>query len=165
MVWKLRIAIVIAFVLGGGLAIPNQALAADRVPFKGSDVGHFVVPDSCAGGALHVVINGSGRATHLGRYSYAANECFDPATGAFAGSPTFTATNGDTMFGHYSGQVFPTDDPNVITYEEELAITGGSGRFAGEDEEFHVSGIANLATGEYSQTLSGTVSRPGSVQG
>jgi len=135
MIWKLRIAIVIALGLGGGLAVPNQTLAADQVPFKGSDVGHFAVPDSCAGGALRVVINGPGRATHLGRYSYAANECFDPATGAFAGSPTLTTTNGDTMFGQYSGQVFPTDDPNVITYEEDLAITGGTGRFAGADEE------------------------------
>jgi len=67
------------------------------------------------------------------------------------------------MFGHYSGQLFPTDDPNVITYEEELAITGGTGRFAEADEELRIRGTANLATGEYNQTLAGTVSRTGSV--
>ena len=97
MAWKLRIAFVTAFVLGGGLTVPNQALAADQVPFKGSDVGHFVVPDSCAGGALHVVINGSGRATHLGRYSYAANECFD---GFYASRRNYDVAQGRDTAGH-----------------------------------------------------------------
>jgi hypothetical protein len=60
--------------------------------------------------------------------------------------------------------VFPTDDPDVITYEEDLVITGGTGRFAGANDQLHVSGVANLATGEYSQTLSGNVSKPGATQ-
>lgn len=163
---KIRIASVITMALAFGLAglAPQPALAAAQVPFKGSDRGVFTVPGPCDGG-LQVLISGVGNATHLGRYVYASTECFDPATGAFAGTPTLTAANGDTIVGSYSGQVFPTDDPNVITYEEELVITGGTGRFAGASGQVHGSGVANLATGEYSQTLSGTVSSPGSAKG
>jgi hypothetical protein len=144
------------------LILPTQALAGAQVPYKGSDSGGFAVPGTCAAG-LQIVIAGSGNATLLGRYTYNSTECFNPATGGFAGSPTLTAANGDTVVGAYSGQVFPTADPNVITYEEVLVVTGGTGRFAGASGEFEVSGVANLATGEYSQTMSGTLSTPGSV--
>jgi hypothetical protein len=160
MIKKLSIATAAALISGWMLAVPAPAFAAGQVPFKGSDAGHFDVPGSCEGDGLQVVIEGAGHATHLGRYAYAANECFHPSTAAFTGTPTFTAPNGDTMLGHYRGQVFPTDDPDVITYEEDLAITGGTGRFAGVNEQLHVNGVANLATGEYNQTLSGNVSKP-----
>jgi hypothetical protein len=145
------------------LALPLRALADAQVPYQGSDSGGFAVPGTCGAG-LQVVIAGSGNATHLGRYAYNAIECFNPATGAFAGSPTLTVANGDTLVGTYSGQVFPTADPNVITYEEVLVVTGGTGHFAGASGEFEVSGLANLATGEYSQTMAGTLSSPGSAK-
>ena len=99
-----------------------------------------------------------GTATHLGRYTFAANECFDPTSGVFSGTPTFTAANGDTIVGTYSGQVFGTDDPDVILYEEELRITDGTGRFAGASGTITVSGLADLATLSYSQTFTGTLS-------
>lgn len=139
----------------------GTAMAGTTVPFAGSDVGTFAIPGSCDGGNLNVVIGGAGTATHLGRYSYTADECFDPGTGTFTGDPTFTAANGDQLWGSYEGQVAPTSDPNVITYTETLTISGGSGRFLGASGVLEVVGIANLATGEYSQELSGWISNLG----
>lgn len=148
------------------LTLPVQALAGPQVPFKGSDVGGFTLTPGgiCASGWFQVDITGAGNATHLGRYAYGAAECFNPTTGAFAGSFTLTAANGDKVAGTYAGQVSATPDPNVVGYVEEAVVAGGTGRFAGATGTLQISGLANLATGEYSQTLSGNLSSPGSVQ-
>jgi hypothetical protein len=143
----------------GLFAVPSApAVASVSVPFHGVDRGHFTIPGDCPGGAL-VVIGGSGTASALGRYAFTSVECFDPGTGTFAGTPTFIAANGDTLTGSYSGTVAGTDDPNVITYDEELTIASGTGRFASTTGAAHVHGVANLATGEYTQWLSGSLSR------
>lgn len=144
----------------GLFAVPSApAVAGVSVPFQGMDRGHFTIPAGCPGGA-QVVIGGSGTASAVGRYGFTSVECFDPGTGTFAGTPTFIATNGDTLTGSYTGTVAGTDDPDVITYDEELTITAGTGRFAGMTGSAHVHGVANLATGGYTQWLSGSLSRP-----
>lgn len=161
---KWRISIVVLALIIGQAALANLAFGADEVPFKGSDRGGFQLPGACPGGNLErVVINGTGHATQLGAYAYAATECFDPVSGAFAGSSTLTAANGDALTGTYEGQVSVTGDPNIIAYEEELKVTGGTGRFAGAAGTLQVAGVADLLTLEYSQTLTGTLSRPHSI--
>jgi hypothetical protein len=146
----------------GQAALAEPALGAAEVPFRGSDSGGFELPGSCPGGE-EVVINGTGHATHLGAYVYTATECFDLQSGTFAGSATLTAANGDAMVGTYQGQVSGTADPAVISYHEELELSGGTGRFAGATGTLHVVGAANLSTLEYEQILTGTVSRPDST--
>jgi hypothetical protein len=73
----------------------------------------------------------------------------------------YAAANGDAISGSYAGIV-----ANVVGdlgfYEQDNVITGGTGRFAGASGQFHLSGIANLATLDSSQQISGTVSSPGS---
>ena len=161
---KWRISIVVLALIIGQAALANLAFGADEVPFKGSDQGGFQLPGACPGGNLErVVINGTGHATQLGAYAYAATECFDPVSGAFSGSSTLTAANGDALTGTYEGQVSVTADPNVIAYEEELEVTGGTGRFAGATGTLQVAGLASLLTLEYSQTMTGTLSRPQSI--
>lgn len=156
-----RIAIVVLALTLGQVALANPALGGADVPFKGSDQGGFELSGACPGGSLEeVVIGGTGRATQLGAYTYTATECFDGVSGAFAGSATLTAANGDAITGTYQGQVSGTADPDVITYQEELELTGGTGRFAGATGTFQVAGVANLLTLEYGQRLTGTVSRP-----
>jgi hypothetical protein len=156
----------LALMLGLSLMVlPHQALAGAQVPFRGSDVGGFQFPGLCADGALQVVIYGEGTATHLGRYTYAANECFNPINGVFVGVHTFTSANGDQLFGTYSGQVAPTADEDLVTYHELLLITGGSGRFAGASGMFEVNGLADLASLTYSQSLTGGLSSQGSLKG
>jgi hypothetical protein len=146
------------------LALPMHAAAGDQVPFKASETGTFQLLGPCETSGIVLDVTGTGHATHLGTYSAHYRECFDPATGAVTGgSFTLTAANGDTVFGTYSGQVFPTGDPNVVVFEDPGMITGGTGRFAGATGTVTASGVASLATGEYTGTLSGSVSSPASA--
>ncbi|HEU0246783.1 MAG TPA: hypothetical protein VFR38_06810 [Gaiellaceae bacterium] len=150
--------------LTAALALPLGALAGSQVPLEGADAGGFGPGDhSCAPGYDSLDIDGTGNATHVGTYAYHADECFSGATLLFDGSFTITAANGDTVVGTYSG-VVPSIDFPVAVYEQGAEITGGTGRFAGASGEFHVSGLANLATGAYSQALSGVVSSPGAAK-
>jgi hypothetical protein len=145
------------------LALPMQAAASDQVPFKGSETGTFQLLGQCETDGLVLDVSGTGDATQLGNYSAHYRECLDPATGAVtAGSFALTAANGDKVFGTYRGQVFPTGDPSVIRFEDPGVITGGTGRFAGASGTVTQSGVANLATGEYKGTLSGSVTSPAS---
>jgi hypothetical protein len=146
------------------LALPLQALAGGQVPLKGSDSGSFTLEaDGCSPGVFEVVIDDAGTATHVGAYAYHAIECFNGATGAFSGTFTITAANGDMIDGTYAGQVVGVVG-DLAFYEQDAVITGGTGRFAGAGGEFHLSGIANLASLESSQLISGTVSSPGSLK-
>ncbi len=139
----------------GGLA-PAAVGAQAAVPFRGWDAGGFEIPGECAGGVV-VDIDGTGRATHFGRYEYAALECFNPQAGTFAGTATITAADGSTLNGHYAGSVAGTNDPNVIAYAEDFVVDGGTGRLAGAAGHLAIDGLANLATGAYSQSLAGSL--------
>lgn len=147
-------------VVVAALVLPIGAQAGAQVPLKGSDVGGFTLGVACAPGSAVVDIDGTGNATHVGRYVYAALECFNPTTLLYTGTFELTAANGDTIAGTYSGEVVSIVG-SVGFYEQDAVATGGTGRFAGASGEFHVSGEANLATGAYSQELEGTISSVG----
>jgi hypothetical protein len=142
------------------LALPMQAAAKDRLPLRGSESGTFQLLGPCETGGMILEVTGAGHTTRLGNYSGNYRECLDPATGAVTGGTfTLTAANGDKVFGTYSGQANPTDNPNVIAYQDPGVITGGTGRFAGAGGILTTSGLADLATGEYTGTIGGSVSR------
>ena len=160
---RLRRQIPLALLVLFALAVPMQAAAADQPPFKASETGTSRLLGPCETGGVVLDVTGTGHATQLGTYSSHFRECFDPATGAVTdGSFTLTAANGDTVFGTHSGQVSPTADPSVIVYDDPGVITGGTGRFAGASGSVTQSGVANLATGEYRGTMTGSVSSPAS---
>ena len=143
------------------LALPMRAAAADRVPLKAAETGTFRLLGPCEASGIVVDVTGSGQATHLGAFTTHYRECFDPATGAVTdGTLTLTAANGDTILGTYGGQVSPTGDSTIFAYDDPGVITGGSGRFAGTSGIVDTTGVVNLATGEYSGTITGSVSSP-----
>jgi hypothetical protein len=143
------------------LALPMQAAAKDRLPLKGSESGTFRLLGPCETSGMTLEVSGTGHTTQLGHYSGLYRECFDPATGAVTGGTfTLTAANGDKVFGTFGGQARPTDDPTVVAYEDPGVITGGTGRFAHAGGSITTSGLANLASGEYKGTITGSVSRP-----
>jgi hypothetical protein len=149
----------IALLVLPALALPMQAAAKDRLHLNGSETGSFRLLGPCEGG-MTLEVTGTGHSTKLGNYGGRYRECFDPATGAVTGGTfTLTAANGDTLFGTFSGQARPTDDPTVVAYHDPVVITGGTGRFADAAGTVTTSGLANLATGEYTGTITGSVSR------
>jgi hypothetical protein len=150
-----------ALLVLGALAVPMHAAAANRVPLKATETGTFQLLGPCHTSGVVVDVTGTGHATHLGNFTTHYRECFVPATGAVTdGSFTLTAANGDTIFGAYGGQVSPTGDLNVFAYDDPGVITGGTGRFAGASGIVGTNGVVNLATGEYSGTITGSVSSP-----
>jgi len=149
----------VALLVLPALALPMQASAEDRLPVKGSEAGTFQLLGPCETGGVVLEVTGDGHSTELGNYSGRYRECLDPASGAVTGGTfTLTAANGDTVFGTYSGQASPTEDPSVVAYEDPGVITGGTGRFAGATGTLDQSGVANLASGEYSANISGSIS-------
>ena len=156
----LRRRTLIALLVLPALALPMQAAANARLHLTGREAGTFQLLGPCETGGMILEVTGTGHATHLGNYSGSYRECLDPATGAVtAGIFTLTAANGDKVFGTYGGRALPTDNPNVVAYQDPGVITGGTGRFAGAGGILTTSGLADLATGEYTGTMGGSVAR------
>jgi hypothetical protein len=142
--------------------------AVKQVPFKGSFNGtSTVAPGRCA--VLTNAISGTGQITHLGRFTTAQSHCIDP-TGADPlaftnGIFTFTAANGDTIFGTYSGDLVPTATPGLFQVDGVFTIEGGTGRFANASGGGEASGETNLAdpAGPATVILDGSISTVGST--
>jgi hypothetical protein len=136
---KARILLVLAMVLVLVVASSASAAAGGAgVPFK----GHYQTtcemvgtdPDS---GAWLFVIEGEGRATHLGKSAYDAESEIHVGEGPFHpywSEVTLTAANGDQLFVTLEGFLsFPEsmDPEGENEVYATFRITGGTGRFEG----------------------------------
>src|SRR4051812_30057344 len=162
---------ILSYVAAGSVAaalisLTLPAAARDQVPFKASFTGTATTAPGAPCGALRSDITGGGQATHLGNFTTAQYHCFDPADPTFAftnGFYTFTAANGDTIFGSYHGNLVPIAPP-IFAVVGQFVIEGGTGRFVGATGGGPSSGTLNVATGAPSVILSGTISAPGSLR-
>ena len=118
-----------------GLTLPLMALASPTtVPLKISAVTQEksgLNPDCPSG--FGGTTTGTGKSTHMGQISIAANDCITPADNhyAFIGKLTITTANGDKISGDYSGSLVPTDTVPVYSFSNAtFQITGGTGRFS-----------------------------------
>jgi hypothetical protein len=151
-----------------GIRQAGPVAALKEVPFKGSFSGtSTVVSGRCD--VLTNVISATGQITHLGRFTTAQSHCIDP-TGAdplafTEGEFTFTAANGGTIFGTYSGRLVPTATPGVFEVDGVFTIEGGTGRFANASGGGVASGETNLAdpAGPVTVILDGRISTVGST--
>ena len=149
--------IALGFVVVLGLAGP--VAAGDEVPFYGRfaglDIGTPAEPPFA-----DVEVTATGNATQLGNFAIDEQITVNTATGAGIGTFTFTAANGDQVFGEILGQATFTP-PNVLTILETAIITGGTGRFAGAAGSFAVTRLKNVVTGATVASFEGTISSPG----
>ena len=131
----------------------SQAQGGKELPFRGSYTSVIEVPPPSAVGTIE------GTATHLGRFTgrLTAEVTGNTATGTF----TFTAANGDQLFGTYEGQFLPLEPP-LAAIDGAFTNTGGTGRFEGVTGGGDASGVQNFATGEATVVLDGTISSVGS---
>ena len=131
------------------------AAAGKEVPFRGSiqavEIADVQFP------RLFVDGSGSGRATHLGRFTVTYEVEVDLLAHETFGSTLFTAANGDSLATDITGVGTPTENPDVHSIVEVHTITGGTGRFAGATGTFIRTSLLNLVSGFTSGSFDGTI--------
>jgi hypothetical protein len=140
--------------------VDGRSPAAALVPFKGrftaTGTAADIPDDRCP--ALTIQIQGTGTATHLGSLTTVQSHCVAPPSFDFTdGLFTLTAANGDQLSGTYEGEFLPLDPP-LAAIDGEFTFTGGTGRFIGATGGGDASGVQNLATGDATVVLEGTIS-------
>ena len=136
-------------------AVAGYAAAEKEVPFRGSIQGVEIADVQFP--KLFVDGSGSGRATHLGRFTMTYELEVDLLTRETFGSSVFTAANGDSLTTDITGLGTPTANPDVHSIVEVHTITGGTGRFAGATGSFIRKYLLNLVTGVTSGSFEGTI--------
>ena len=139
-------------------AFAGSAAAEKELPFRGSIQGVEIADVQFP--RLFVDGSGSGRATHLGRFTVTYELEVDLLTHETFGSSLFTAANGDSLATDITGLGTPTENPDVHSIVEVHTITGGTGRFADATGNFIRKYLLNLVTGATSGSFDGTIVLP-----
>jgi hypothetical protein len=130
-----------------------------KVPFKGRLEGTATITPGTPP-FLSVSLEGTGNATHLGRFTVGIPHVVNATNRTSTGTYEFTAANGDTLTAGFTGQATLTS-PGVLSIVETATITGGTGRFADATGSFTVERSFNQVTGLTTGSFEGTVSSPG----
>ena len=155
---RYRLAASLALAVLGVLALAGPVAAGEQVPFKGRLEGDVAVTP-LAPPLLHVDVEATGNATHLGKLTLDIPHVVDPTTRIAIGSYEFTAANGDKLYALFTGIATPTATPGVLYIEETATITGGTGRFAGATGSFTSERLYDTLAGTTIGSFEGTVSR------
>jgi len=126
-----KITHLIMLALAASALLSARSVKADQaVPFKAH--GHFTITANLQD--AFVAANGdriqpalvqeTGEATYLGRYSLTIHVEVDFTAGFVTGEGTYTAANGDTLNFTLVQPIEPPNSPAVLTFH------GGTGRFA-----------------------------------
>lgn len=134
----------------GILLLSSSAQAGPQVPFKASFHGFAETPTPTdVEHVIRIFVPLHGVGTHLGKFDERLVHFLNTDTGAFSGYADWTAANGDTFRTVFSGQLYPTDNPDIVSFEVTHHIVAGTGRFANATGTFQgVGGRYNLVTGE-----------------
>jgi len=137
------------------LAAALQGAAATEMPFKGS----FEAVETAAVQFPTVTVAGigAGNATHLGKFTMVYDAEVNLLTRVGIGSIELIAANGDRLFADILGHSTLTSTPNVISIEEVLTITGGTGRFADATGSLISTRLKDQVTGDTSGSYEGTI--------
>lgn len=107
-------------------------------PFKATGIGSAVALSGPP--ILEIVVTGIGHSTHMGKVGIWQHHFVDVTAMTFYdGTFVWTAANGDTIEGSYSGNLVPTSAGFEI--QGSFTIEGGTGRFAGASGGGSASGI------------------------
>jgi hypothetical protein len=138
------------------LGLAGPVAAGEKVHFKGRLEGDVTITP-LAPPFVKVDVEGSGKATHIGRFTVEIPHVVNRANGTAIGSYHFTAANGDTLSADFIGQATPTTTPGVLYIEETATITGGTGRFAGATGSFTVERLFDTIAGTTAGSFKGTI--------
>ena len=146
------------------LGLADPVAAGEQVPFKGSLEGEAVsvvnVPP-----LRHVLVEGTGEATQLGKFTFAFPHTVHLPTRIAVGTYHIMAANGDKLTAGGTGLSTPTIIDGVfhLSIEEEMIVdpTLSTGRFAGATGSFTIKRLYNPATGTTAGSFKGIISSPG----
>lgn len=142
------------------LCLAGPVSAGDQVPFRGSMSGTAsITPISPP--IVSVLLETSGSASQLGRFTLEAPHIVNQATLTAEGTYVFTAADGSTLTATLAGSA-ELVAPGVLSISEEATITGGTGRFEGATGSFSTERTFFPATGQTHGTFEGWISTPGS---
>jgi hypothetical protein len=132
---------------------------SQEVPFKGRLEGTATITPGTPP-FLSVSIEGTGNATHLGRFTVEIPHVVNTTNRTSTGTYEFTAANGDTLTAGFTGQATLTA-PGVLSIVETATITGGTGRFADATGSFTAERLFNQVTGLTTGSFQGAISSRG----
>jgi hypothetical protein len=150
--WR-TVSLLMALTVIIGLALP--ALGDDGRPFRGYYVHGGTITEAkpvCDG--ILVTTTGSGRATHLGRFTRLGVVVID-ADGSAVGTAVFTAANGHQLFMEIEGD--PTNPNAPATISGIFKFIGGTGRFSDASGKADFVGVFADDGSSITVTFEGTI--------
>ena len=146
------------------LSLAGPVAAGEQVPFKGSLEGEAVsIVDEFP--LRHVLVEGTGKATHLGEFTFAFPHTVHLPTRTAVGTYHIVAANGDKLTASGTGLSTPTiiDGVFYLAIVEEMIVDPAlsTGRFAGATGSFTVERLFNPGTSLTIGSFNGTISSPG----
>jgi hypothetical protein len=138
------------------LGLAGPAAAGEEVPFKGRLEGDVTI-SPLAPPVLSVLVEATGKATHLGKFTLEIPHLVNAGKGTAAGSYEFTAADGDTLTADFAGKATPTATPGVLYIVETATITGGTGRFAGATGSFTTKRLFDTVAGTTTGSFEGAI--------
>jgi hypothetical protein len=145
------------------LGCAGPADAGEQVPFKGR-LEAVVTTTPLQPPWMFVEVEGTAKATHLGRFTWVSTLIANNATGKAAGFYQFTAANGDVLFAYFAGLGKPTETLGVLSIVDHVTITGGTGRFAGATGKFTVKHLYDITAGTTFGSIDGTIASTGAAK-
>jgi hypothetical protein len=136
-----------------------ESRAGSTVPFRGRLQGEY---GEASGGfpLIHETITAVGEATHLGRYTLEIEETVNLLEFSAGGTFTFTAADGDTVGGSYTGHAQPGA---LVSIVENAVIAGGTGRFLGAGGQLVINRVFDPVARTTTGSFEGTISSPGAA--
>ena len=151
--------IVFGLIAALATAFAGPVAAKELVPFRGEMSGTATVTP-IAPPIVSVLLETSGQASQLGRFTLVAPHTVNQATLTATGTYTFTAADGSTLTASLSGTATLVA-PGQLSIAETGIITGGTGRFEGATGTFSTQRTFFPATGQTHGTFEGWISTPG----
>ena len=137
------------------LGLAGPVTAGEKEHFKGRLEGDVAITP-LAPPFVAVLVEGTGKANHLGKFTFAFPHIVNRATMTGIGTYHFTAANGDKLTADVTGLATPIGG-GVLSIEETATITGGTGRFAGAKGHFIVERLFDTIAGTTAGTFKGKI--------
>lgn len=137
-------------------SLRSATRSAAAVPLRGTLTASETGAYDPATARVRIRLEGTGTATHLGRYTLVSEIVLEPIFATADGTMTLTAADGSTLVASFTGVGIRL--PNDIADITEVAtITGGTGRFAGVSGQFTLVRRLDQSTGISSGTMDGMI--------